>query len=228
MLDISYIPSQKQQTFTLYATGNWQAWNKPRNAKLIQIFCLGAGGGGGQNALSNPTGAGGGGSGGLVRGIIPAFLLPDTIYIQVGRGGIGSSTANIAGTVGGISYIGLQPSTVEQTLICKSSQTGGGGGGTNFQGIGATVSVVALSAFGNLGIFTPVAGVAGSATSVNGTPGNNLTALSSNIVTGGASGAGRNASRRCSSGTARADTARCTAGRRTAGDSCAGSTRSPA
>lgn len=193
MLDLNSIPSQKQQTYTFYATGNWQAWTKPRNAKIIQIFCLGGGGGGGQNALTNPTGAGGGGSGGIVRGMIPASLLPDTVYIQVGRGGIGSSIAG-SGATGGISYIGLQPSISEQTLICKSSTIGGGGGGTNFAGPAATISVVALSAFGNLGLFTPVVGVAGSATSVNGTPGNDLTALASNIITGGASGAGRNAS----------------------------------
>jgi hypothetical protein len=160
---------------------------------MIQIFCLGGGGGGGQNNLNNPTGAGGGGSSGIVRGMIPAFLLPDTIYIFVGKGGEGTSIVG-AGGFGGISYIGLQPSISEQTLICKSSTIGGGGGGTNAFGAGGTISVVALSAFGNLGLFTPVAGVAGSATSVNGTPGNNLIALASNLITGGASGAGRNPS----------------------------------
>ena len=193
MLDISNIPSQNQQTTILYATGNWQAWSKPRNAKFIQIFCLGGGGGGGQNTLNNPTGACGGGSGGHVKGIIPAFLLPDTIYVQVGRGGIGASTG-AAGGVGGISYVAIQPSTSELTLICKSSTAGGGGGGTNSTGAAATVSVVALSAFGNLGLFSASAGVASAGPSVNGTAGNSLTALASNIVTGGASGAGRNAS----------------------------------
>ncbi|MFY7883351.1 MAG: hypothetical protein ACOVOV_00755 [Dolichospermum sp.] len=195
MLDISNIPSQNQQTFTFYATGNWQTWSKPRNAKFIQIFCLGAGGGGGQNNLSNPTGAGGGGSSGIVRGIIPAFLLPDTIYILVGKGGVGSSIVGAGGS-GGNSYVAIQPSTSEQTLICKAA-TGtfsGGGGGTNAPGAAGLISNVALSAYGNLGLFTAVAGVAGAAVSVNGTAGNSLTALASNIITGGASGAGRNAS----------------------------------
>lgn len=193
MLDVSHIPSQNQQTFTFYATGNWQTWSKPRNAKLIEIFCLGGGGGGGQNTLSNPTGAGGGGSGGIVRGIIPAFLLPDTLYISVGKGGAGAITS-AAGAVGAISYIGLQPSTSEQTLICKSSTTTAGSGGTNSAGSGASASTLTLSAYNNLGIFTAAGGVGGSAVSVNGTPGNNLAALASNIITGGASGAGRNVS----------------------------------
>jgi hypothetical protein len=192
MIDVFNIPSQ-QQTFTFYATGNWQTWNKPRNAKMIEIFCLGGGGGGGQNNLSNPTGACGGGSGGIVRGMIPAFLLPDTIYILIGKGGIGTSVVG-TGATADISYIGLQPSISEQTLICKSSTTGGGGGFTNSPGAGATASNVVVSAFGNLGLFTAVAGVAAASASVNGTPGNSLTALTSNIVTGGASGAGRNPS----------------------------------
>lgn len=193
MIDVFNIPSQQQQTFTFYATGNWQTWSKPRGAKMIEIFCLGGGGGGGQNNLNNPTGACGGGSGGIVRGIIPAFLLPDTIYILVGKGGVGTSVVS-SGATGGISYVGLQPSISEQTLICKSSTTGGGGGGTNSASPIASVSVVALSAFGNLGLFTAVSGAQSAGPSVNGTPGNSLTALTSNIVTGGASGAGRNAS----------------------------------
>jgi hypothetical protein len=70
-------------------------------------------------ATSN--GGNGGGSGGIVRGIIPAFLLPDTIYVLVGKGGAGATASNAAGGAAGRSYIGLQPSTSEQTLICKSS-----------------------------------------------------------------------------------------------------------
>jgi hypothetical protein len=178
MLDFSHIPSQQQQTFTFYATGNWQTWNKPRNAKFIEIFCLGGGAGGGMASVT--TGAtnngNGGGSGGIVRGLIPAFLLPDTIYILVGTGGIGATVANTGGGAAGISYIGLQPSTSEQTLICKSSTAAA------TSNTAATISVVTLSAFGNLGLFTAIAGVAGS------TGGGSQTALGTNLTTGGASG----------------------------------------
>jgi hypothetical protein len=154
MLDLSNIPSKQQQTYTFYATGNWQTWSKPRNAKMIEIFCLGGGAGGGSSLLSGSAygGAGGGGSAGIVRGIVPAFLLPDTLYILVGKGGSGASTAGQGGT-GGISYIGLQPSTSEQTLICKSSTAGPTGGSSAFAGgnpgVAAQISGVALSSFGN-------------------------------------------------------------------------------
>ena len=178
MLDLSHIPSQQQQNYTFYATGNWQTWNKPRNAKFIEIFCLGGGAGGGMASVT--TGAtsngNGGGSGGIVRGLIPAFLLPDTIYILVGKGGAGATVSNTGGGAAGISYVALQPSTSEQTLICKSSTAAA------TSNTAATISVVALSAFGNLGLFTAIAGVAGSVSGLS------QTALASNLTTGGASG----------------------------------------
>lgn len=195
MLDLSHIPSQQQQTYTFYATGNWQTWTKPRNAKMIEIFCLGGGAGGGVATIStfNKNGAGGGGSSGIVRGLIPAFLLPDTLYILVGKGGAGASTSGGVGGSGGISYISLQPSTSEQTLICKSSTlapTGGNISAVN-GGAGGTISVVSLSAFGNLGLFTAIAGVNGGNGGANtGGAGVSQAALGTNITTGGAGGGG--------------------------------------
>jgi hypothetical protein len=184
MLDLSNIPSQQQQTTTFYATGNWQAWSKPRNAKFIEIFCLGGGAGGGVATVGtgNRNGGNGGGAGGIVRGIIPAFLLPDNLYILVGKGGAGSTQNNTAGGVGGRSYIGLQPSTSEQTLICKSSTSS-----FKFSSWCNNINCI-LSAFGNLGLFTAIAGVGlyweqGA--------GGSQTALATSLVTGGAAGGGK-------------------------------------
>ena len=189
MLDLSNIPGQKRETFILYATGNWQAWTKPRNAKFIEIFCLGGGGGGSIQIVGTGARAGGlgGGAGGIVRGIIPAFLLPDTIYILVGKGGAGAvSSSNTSGGNGNISYIGLQPSTSEQTLICKSSTST-----PSNSTVGATISTVSLSAFGNLGLFTAIAGVGASTGGSNPSgplPGASQAALATSLVTGGAGG----------------------------------------
>jgi hypothetical protein len=186
MLDLSHIPSQQQQTYTLYATGNWQTWNKPRNAKFIEIFCLGGGAGGSIAVIGagGTNGGDGGGASGIVRGIIPAFLLPDNLYILVGKGGAGSTQNNTAGGVGDISYIGLQPSTSEQTLICKSSTSN-----PSNSFIGATISTVSLSAFGNLGLFTALAGVGGSS-GTSGT-GASQAALGTSLITGGSAGGGK-------------------------------------
>ena len=196
MLDLTHIPTNPTNTFTLYATGNWQTWSKPRNAKMIEIFCLGAGGGGGGggSATGNSSGGAGGGSAGIVRGLVPAFLLPDTLYILVGKGGIGASTTGGIGGAGGISYISTQPSIIEQVLICKSSTVTASGGSSTTGGAAATISTVALSAFGNLGLFTAVAGVAGSNGGLNtGGAGVSQTALATNLTTGGAGGGGKTA-----------------------------------
>jgi hypothetical protein len=186
MLDLSHISSQQQQTYTLYATGDWQTWSKPRNAKFIEIFCLGGGAGGSIATIGTGArnGGNGGGAGGIVRGIIPAFLLPDTLYVLVGKGGAGSTTNNTAGGTGGISYIGLQPTTSEQTLICKSSTSNPSNSAT-----GATISTVSLSAFGNLGLFTAIAGVG--ASSGGSGAGSSQAALATSLVTGGAAGGGK-------------------------------------
>ena len=199
MIDVFNIPSQQQQTYTFYATGiaTWRTWNKPRNAKMIQIFCLGGGAGGGTSFVSaNSTGAGGGGSGGIVRGLIPAFLLPDTLYIQVGKGGSSPRGTNITGGAGLISFVSLQPSSSDQFLVCKSQSTTSNGGQPNTGGgLGATIALVVSSAFGNLGIFTAIAGVAGSGGgSTVPNPGLSQAALSTNLVTGGAGGGPRTAS----------------------------------
>jgi hypothetical protein len=194
MLDTSHIPSQQQSTFTFYATGNWQTWQKPRNAKMIEIFCLGGGGGGGHCTIAGggSIGAGGGSSGGITRGIIPAFLLPDTLFIFVGKRGLGGIVSGGAGGDGSISYVSVTPTVVEQTLICKSSTTAGNGGsGTGTGGTAPTIATTSLSAFGNLGLFTAIAGVAGSSSNAGSTPGTSQAALGSNIITGGAGGGGK-------------------------------------
>jgi len=186
MIDVFNIPSSTQNTITFYATGNWQTWNKPRNAKMIEIFCLG-GGAGGQTGNAGPTGRTGGASGGgagIVRGIIPAFLLPDNLYILVGKGGAGGVGNGSSGESGGISYIGLQPSTSEQTLICKSSTTAPSNSTT-----APTISVVALSAFGNLGLLTAIAGMGAAGNS--GGVGGSQAALGTSLVTAGGAGGGK-------------------------------------
>ena len=190
MLDTFNIPNQQQNTTIFYGVGGaWQTWEKPRNAKLIEIFCLGGGAGGTHPTIGTPIGGGiGGGSGGIVKGIIPAFLLPDRLYILVGVGGTGGKTSGAGGLAGGISYVSLDGTTSEQTLICKSSTAAAAGTA------GGTLSVVTLSAFGNLGFFTAIAGVNGGGGGT-GTPtaGGNQTALGTNIITGGCGGGGHNA-----------------------------------
>ena len=210
MLDVFHIPSNTDSTKIFYASGgttSWQTWQKPRNAKFIQIFCLGGGASGGSGyrgtAAVVRTGAGGGGSGGITRAIYPAFLLPDTLYIQVGLGGASvagtTTTSGSTGTAGGISYVSVAPSSSAINVLAQSSNAGAGGGvaaGSNASNAGgnpATTWDRTSSPFTSLGVLTIAAGVAGGA-STNATTLaiTNIQALSTNIVTGGAGGGSTN------------------------------------
>lgn len=196
MLDLFHIPSNTDSTKIFYAQGatGWQTWEKPRNAKLIQIFCLGGGGGGGggnqASAGANGSGGGGGGGAAFSKGLFPIFLLPDTLYIQVGAGGVGGGNA-ANGTAGGISYISIAPSTATINIIQQSATTTGAGGGTFGGTAGAAGTIWATSnhAFPSLGLITNTAGVIGATGTIS--TGNSLTALASNIVMGGAGGGGK-------------------------------------
>ena len=201
MLDVFHIPSNTDSTKIFYATGgtnDWQTWQKPRGAKFIQIFCLGAGAAGGSGAVSTGTvsGGAGGNTGGLVKATFPAILIPDTLFIQVGLGGIGNITGT--GGSGGISYVSIAPTgsiALPQTLVVASSTTVGLGG-TGGSGTGAnppsapTATTTAVAPFLSLGIFTALAGVQGGSALV-GAAGTNINALGSTIVTGGAGGGGK-------------------------------------
>ena len=195
-------------TYTLEtktAISPWQSWTKPNDATLIHILCIGAGGGGGSGRLITPLntlyGGGGGGSATVTSMYIPAFLIPDTLYIQVGLGGAGglspsaSSNGN-AGAAGGVSYVALYPSYTGTTqvgnLLLSANGGGGGAGGTattGTGGAGATATSVGSTSPSYLGLgqFTSTAGQAGSSSSVSAAP----TALTiSGITCPGAAGGG--------------------------------------
>jgi hypothetical protein len=198
MIDVFNIPSNTQSTFTFYSAGVgvWQTWSKPRNAKMLQIFCLGAGASGANNnyQVNGTAGFGGtgGGSGAISRLLIPAFLLPDTLYIQPGLGGPRTTTPTAGGQngiAGTATYVSLQPNTGTTNVILQANGgTGGGiaGGG----GAGGTAITLASLAFSNLGMGTTSVGVTAGGGG-NGGDGGSLTALATTIVTGGGGGGGK-------------------------------------
>jgi hypothetical protein len=94
------------------------------NGDTVIVTVVGAGGGGGAAIFSNATfyyGAGGGGGGGYVTVAIPYDIVPSTVAVTVGAGGVGGNTANTTtalGANGGISIF-------DKFAIAR----GGGGGG---------------------------------------------------------------------------------------------------
>lgn len=210
-MDIFNLPDKSKftQVFRVNSSGStgWESWSKPKNISFVYILCIGSGGGGGGargNSANSAGGGGGGGSAAWSTGIFPAVMLPDTLFVSVGRGGPGGAGGgtNVNGTAGSsgeLSYVSVTPSTgTTSVLMVNGATVAGGGGGSSSSAagsLGAAGTIWAYSTsyiFPQLGQITPNAGVAGivgaSATATNGG-----SVTITGLVTGGAGGAGASA-----------------------------------
>lgn len=112
MLDLNHLPKAGNGNIDYFfcdtpvgiTTTFSRTWEKPRGIHTIVITCIGAGGGGASGTVAGGSAAGGsgGGSGGFTRVIIPAMVLPDVLYVSVGKGGLGGPAGIISG--GGCSF----------------------------------------------------------------------------------------------------------------------------
>jgi len=148
--------------FTL--SSQWQTWRKPRGVKNVYILGLGGGSSGavGDNTGATNAGGGGGGSAGQTCVWMPAFFVPDVLYIQCGAGGQHPTTL-VGGQIqqgGGPTYVCIEPSTTltpNMTLLLAN----GGVGGAVTGGAQATLAGMPLAARGYYGFFGGQAGTAG-------------------------------------------------------------------
>lgn len=210
MLDSSYFQNSKNNVQIFTNAGGWSTWIKPRNAKFIHIFCVGAGGGGGggfQVASGTKTGGGGGGGAGVMRANFQASALPDLLYIQCGVGGTPGTggTSPTAGGSGSRSFVSVYPdSTIASGVFVASGTTAATGGaaglasGNPAGGIGEILISTNVAIYANcrlvvLGTFICTNGQAGlaSTTTVGGAPGF-FTQSPYTIIGGGSSGGGDN------------------------------------
>lgn len=201
MLDAFWVPGSYpggfgQDVQVFYSAGssnNWQLWEKPRGSSMLYILALGAGGPGGNGFTRAAGNAGGGGAGGggasSSKVLIPAFALPDRLYIQVGVGGN-------PGAAGGSSYVSARHgSIVAADLVALG---GGGAAGSNgasnsagAAGSGAGAPSLNSMVLPDAGIFiTNVGGNGTNGGSQIGANGGANFALSGRIISGGAGGGG--------------------------------------
>jgi hypothetical protein len=179
MLDLNHLPKTGNGNIDyFYSTGgsnSWQTWEKPRGIHTIVITCIGGGGGGRSGWCSLTTtrnGGAGGGSGGFSRLLIPAMVLPDVLYIGVGRGGAGGasittadSTIGMAGSNGTFSIVNIVTTNNSIYTVCFAN--GGLGastvtnGATNTAGSGAAVAAQSSANLSGLGQFFALAGQGG-------------------------------------------------------------------
>ena len=203
MIDTFNISDGGTQRQIFYAQGSnsFQVWQKPQNCKFVHFVLLGGGGGGGGGqGAGTGTARRGGGSGGsspVTKGLFPASMIPNTLYIQVGLGGsIGvGGTSNTNGGSGSLSYVMVSPDTgkTAQNVLLQSGDSAAGGGtagsaGGNAGSAGSQWTFTS-NIFYQLGLVDTYGGQAGVLGQTTPVP-TNLSI--SGITTAGAPGAGQN------------------------------------
>lgn len=178
----------------------WKSWQKPRGKSWLYLFMTGGGGGGGggqTNTAGTSRGGGGSGSGACFATLlIPLALLPDTLYIQPGSGGLGGTAAG-NGNAGGQSYVSIRPaaSNWETVLTASGGNAGSGSVSSSGGGAGSAPSANNIGScsmgLGGVANFGPGgAGVAGSTAGGTGaSPADRLWGSATNFCIGGGSGA---------------------------------------
>jgi hypothetical protein len=200
MLDTSHLPpSSFSKTDIFYCvaqstvtTNSWQTWSKPRGCSWVYILGIGGGGGGGSPNTGSVQGGGAGAASCCGRALIPAPLLPDTLYIRVGFGGLGATTANTTATAGQNTNIAVYPSASPGCLIMQPN-VGGPGTATT----GGNAAAANLYNYGYLGLAQNTNGDNGTNGGASGSAGtDNPYASAATILPliGGAGGAGYNGS----------------------------------
>lgn len=183
-------------------------WRKPRGVSMVYIFAVGGGGGGGygNGAAGSGSGGGGGASSPQVTGLFPAIFIPDNLYVIVGRGGSGGkySGSPVSATAGTSSVVLIKPDNnlrAHNILLTTSSVLDNSGQGANGTGTGGASGgsissgpSAANNMLCGMGIVQYITGQFGASGSYN-TNGGSITLPTTGLcVTGGAGGAGSNAS----------------------------------
>lgn len=107
-----------------------QLWQKPAGIQWVWMLGVGGGGAGGAGnptAATARTGGGGGASGCLSAALIPAFMLPDTLFIWAGQGGKGAAA-------GESSFVSPQPVATAAVGSVLLLAVGGSNGTTSAAG----------------------------------------------------------------------------------------------
>lgn len=209
MLDFFHVPTSNGSTDVQIfnrpsnvTNTQWTTYQKPRGKSMLSILCIGGGAGGGGGftgaAASARGGGGGGGSSAVTRVVVPLYLLPDILYIQVGAGGLGVGSGGGTAGAGILSYVAVFPNTTAANVLAVSGNAGAVGGGTGTAaavgaaGTAGTVATIANMPLAGLGVFQLIAGhlgIAGGAVA-GGSPTGQSIPTTSVITMGGCGGAG--------------------------------------
>ena len=192
MLPFNNLPDNSKVDWFMQptATNEVHTWTKPVGCNFVYIVAAGGGGYGG-NGFTRAAGVAGGGGGGggssqLITMLVPAFLLPDTLFIKVGTGGKNATSTSAFPTI--ISAYRVTSAT-EYYLASGNGLNGSNGttsaGGT---GSGATIPAITNQTLGTIGKWQGVSSLGGSAGGISsGSNGNGI--IFNYFLTGGCGGA---------------------------------------
>ena len=141
-------------------------WGKPQGASFVWFTLIG--GGGGSDSSGTLTG---GGSGAVTNFMCPAFLIPDSLQVVVGQGGVVDSS----GSLSRILYEGIDTGGSYTLLTALAGQGG------NTTGAGGTATN--NNYFTAIGFYQSVAGQDGASASVSASATTFLSGGSFNNVT---------------------------------------------
>ena len=198
MIDTFHLPynDNNVRVFTVNSSGStgWQIWTKPQNAKFVHILAIGGGGGGGGGVGASAllrNGGGGGASSSLTTALYMGYMVPDTLYVSVGKGGSGG-TSGTNGSSGELSFVSCLPNTAATNcyLVSGAAPAGGGSAGLSTS-VAGTVFTTSQAFNSYNALVETFAGQPGGA-AVQGGAGNSIV-ISSLPLTGGASGGGATA-----------------------------------
>jgi hypothetical protein len=165
------------QVFYYKGVNAWQVWHKPSNCNFVNFYLMG-GGAGGQGGDtgggSTRTGGAGGGSAAIAYITIPAFALPNMLYVLVASGGTGGESANGRGGIGGLSYVSTQPDNTFAPLNVLMVSGAAGAGVTLTTTAGAIITANNI-VLGEIAFVSAYAGQTGGAGGVSSTPATNVT-----------------------------------------------------
>jgi hypothetical protein len=214
MNGFQHLPSQQDQRFWVFSSTKSQRidpslinrleiWTKPPGISFVHIICVGGGSGAGgtvaRNAGIQVGGGGGGASGAITSTFLPAYLVPDTLYISVGTGGPGGIGDIIGsqGAAGQATWVSFWPDSNPATAVgytlCYANQafiagSGGSIGGFGTGGTGPAAVTTTSLRYSQIGLRNYFAGQSGAN---GGVPiGTSINAVYR--ISGGAGGGGNN------------------------------------
>ena len=177
--------------FSNSTTTGWQPIAVPLGAQMLYFRIIAGGGGGARpNAAAATAGGGGGGCSSVTSILIPANVLPKTLYCCIGLGGTGATANNTAGTDGTASYLSCVPSANDEDVIIYAN-SGRGGAAAGTAGPAGAIAAIASMDMATHGVWYAAVGLAGGAgATTNGTA---ISVANSLFISPGAGGGGSSA-----------------------------------